>query len=410
VRMLAATERAVQPPRWRVVAVTGLGQIFAWGSSYYLLAVLAGPIEADTHWPSVWVLGGFSLGLLASSLISPAVGRLIEHFGGRPVLAAATVALGLGVLVLGFAHGLASYIVAWLVLGLGMGAGLYDPAFATLGRLYGEEARGPITALTLYGGFASTICWPLAAWLNAELGWRGTCFAFAALQLGLILPAYCFGLPRESAKPFPFRRIARIDRIKTLQSHARPPLFELLAFGLMSMGFTLAAFTMTVVSVLLLSILQRLGLSLANAVALGALIGPAQVAARIGELLLGRRFHPIWTMAFSTLLVAVGFGLMLIGPAFAWLGIAVYGAGNGLRSIVRGTLPLAVFGSRGYAVLMGRLAVAPLLVQAASPSLGAILLNALGGYGALAVLLVATLLNFAIVLILAGVIRKLTRS
>jgi len=410
VRISAATEKAVQAPRWRVVAVTGLGQIFAWGSSYYLLAVLAGPIEADTRWPSVWVLGGLSLGLLVSGLISPAVGRLIEHLGGRPVLAAATVALGLGLLLLGFAHGLASYIVAWLVLGFGMGAGLYDPAFATLGRHYGEEARGPITALTLYGGFASTICWPLAAWLNAELGWRGTCFAFAALQLGLILPAYCFGLPRESTTPFPFRRIARIDRIKTLRAHARPALFERLAFGLMSVGFTLAAFTMTVVSVLVLAILQKLGFSLANAVALGALIGPAQVAARIAELLLGRHFHPVWTMAFSTLLVGVGFGLILLGPGFAGLGIALYGAGNGLRSIVRGTLPLAVFGAGGYAVLMGRLAVAPLLAQAASPSLGAILLNALGGYGVLTTLLVASLLNFVIVLILAGVIRKLTRS
>lgn len=183
---------------------------FCVGASYYLLAVLAGPIETDTHWPSVWVMGGFSLGLLVSSLISPTVGQLIEHVGGRPVLAAATIALAVGLLLLGFAHSLPSYIAAWLILGLGMGAGLYDPAFATLGRIYGEEARGPITALTLYGGFSSTICWPLAAWLNAEFGWRGTCFAFAGLQLGLILPAYIlpayfFGLTRESAKPFPFQ-------------------------------------------------------------------------------------------------------------------------------------------------------------------------------------------------------------
>jgi MFS family permease len=158
------------PNRVVVISVLGVTQIFAWGSSYYLPAVLAKPIASDTGWSLSWVVGGLSLGLLVAGLVSPWVGRAIARGGGRPVLAVSAGLLAAGLSALALAHSLPAFLIAWLLVGLGMGAGLYDPAFATLGRLYGQGGRSAITTLTLFGGFASTVCWPLSAFLNAHLG------------------------------------------------------------------------------------------------------------------------------------------------------------------------------------------------------------------------------------------------
>jgi MFS family permease len=153
--------------RSRRVVVTALGivQILAWGSSFYFPAVLAEPIVADTGWSLGWVVGGVSIGLLVAGLIAPRVGAIIERKGGRPVLAASSLLYAAGLAGIGFAPTLPLYLLAWVVLGAGMGTGLYDAVFAALGKLYGKEARTPITNLTLFGGFASTVCWPLSAFL-----------------------------------------------------------------------------------------------------------------------------------------------------------------------------------------------------------------------------------------------------
>ena len=165
------------PAAARTVTVLGLGQVFAWGATYYLPAVLARPIAQDTGWPLTWIVGALSLGTLVSGLAAPAVGRRIDRLGGRPVLAASALLFAAGLGGLAVAPGLLAYLACWLLLGLGMGAGLYDAAFGTLGRLYGQDARKHITVLTLFGGFASTLCWPLSAWLVSAVGWRGTCLA-----------------------------------------------------------------------------------------------------------------------------------------------------------------------------------------------------------------------------------------
>jgi MFS family permease len=156
-----------------IIAVLGFTQCLSYGSSYYLLAVLAKPIAADTGWPLTWVVGGVSLGLFIAGFTSPAMGRAIERFGGRPILAWGSVILALGLAGLGVSVHPITYFAAWAVLGLGMAVGLYDAAFATLGRLYASQARRLITNLTLIGGFASTLAWPLSALFVETWGWRG---------------------------------------------------------------------------------------------------------------------------------------------------------------------------------------------------------------------------------------------
>ncbi|ONH84275.1 MFS transporter [Roseomonas mucosa] len=381
-----------------VVSAIGTAQILAWGSSYYLLAVLAGPIAADTGWPLTWIMSALSIGMLVSGLVSPRVGRLIDRRGGRPVLAGSAVLLSVGLLLLGVAPSLPVFVLAWVVLGLAMGAGLYDPAFSTLGRLYGEQARSDITHITLFGGFASTVCWPLSAFLVDHLGWRGACLTYAAIHLVVVLPLYVFGVPREAAASPPAPTAAR-----TAAGSGRVPASQRYAFAMLAAGFTLAAVIMTVISVHLLTLLQSQGLALAAAVALGALIGPSQVGARVLEMLLGRKAHPIWSLVASSMLVAVGLGMLVGAPGVAAAGIVMYGMGSGIRSIARGTVPLALFGKEGYAVLMGRIAMPTLIAQAASPFLGAWLLGRFGTSTTLAVLCGAAVLNILMVLALVPV-------
>ena len=376
----------------------GICQILAWGSSYYLLAVLAVPIGTATGWPATWILGGLSVGLLISGLVSPKVGRAIDHFGGRPVLAGSAILLAAGLLGLAAAPNVWFYVAAWCVIGLGMGGGLYDPAFSALGRLYGEGARPLITGTTLFGGFASTVCWPLSALLLDLTGWRGTCLVYAGIQVFIVLPLYLAVIPREERRPPALAHAARGDRAGKVTAS---PLFWLLAAGL-----TLASVVMTVVSVELLALLQARGLTLATAVGLGALIGPAQVGARMIEFTFGRRIHPIWTMLISTIVVTLGLVCLLMGPGMAGVGLVLYGSGSGIRSIVRGTLPLKLFGPEGYATMMGRLAFPSLIAQSASPAIGAVMLHLFGANITILLLAGIGFINIAAVLAMLPLVRR----
>ena len=183
---LAADARPLD--RRVVITALGIAQILGWGTSFYFPAVFAEPIVAETGWSLGFVVGGTSIGLLTAGLISPQVGRIIDMHGGRPVLLASSSFYAAGLALMGFAHALPVYLLAWVLIGIGMGTGLYDAVFAVLGRMYGSEARGPITNLTLFGGFASTICWPLSAFMIDHVGWRSACFIYAALHLFVMLP------------------------------------------------------------------------------------------------------------------------------------------------------------------------------------------------------------------------------
>ncbi len=376
-----------------VISTLGVTQIFAWGSTYYLPAVVAPSVSSDTGWSLEWVVAGLSLGLLAAGLVSPYVGAAIDRSGGRNVLAFSACCIACGLATLATAPNLVLYVAGWLIIGLGMGAGLYDAAFATLGRLYGQGGRSAITMLTLFGGFASTICWPISAFLLSSVGWRGTCLAYAAFQLIIALPLYLYLLPNSAPKhsDFPATMVASGELRQT-----RVRLALLLASTL-----ALASLISSVLSVHLLNLLQAGGMTLATAVAFGALVGPSQVAARAIEMVVARYHHPIWTKIASATLVALGVCALYVELPIIPIALMLYGAGIGLESIARGTLPLALFGSAGYATLMGRLAMPSLLAQAAAPFMGALLLARLGADITVGTLAGIAVLNVALALVLA---------
>ncbi len=386
------------PPhsRQRVIAFLGIGQILVWGASYYLPTVLAKPVSDDTGWPMTWVVGALSAGLLVSGLVSPRVGHLVERHGGRPVLAASAILLAIGLLIQGLAPNIGVFVLAWLVIGFAMGAGLYDPAFSTLTRLYGDQARSAITSLTLWGGFASTVCWPLTAFLVERVGWRGASLAYVGIMLLIVLPMYWFGLPREALHV----PLAKAPAAPVSARAKRENRYFLL---MLATNFTIASVVMTIIAVHLIAMMQDRGFSLAAAVSLGMLIGPSQVGARVLEAAFGRKVHPIWSLLVCSAAVAIGLATLLGSAELVVLGLILYGGGNGLRSIARGTVPLAMFGREGYAVLMGWLALPVLVAQAFSPTVGDLMIQALGTTGTIAVLAGLSVLNVLTTLILVPI-------
>ena len=386
-----------------VVSALGVGQILGWGSSYYLPAVLAKPIAAETGWALPWVVAGLTIGSLTAGSISARVGRAIQVRGGRPVMMAGALLLATGLAGLGLSPTLPLHLLAWTVVGVGMGCSLYDAAFSTLGTLYRENARTAIAHLTLYGGFASTVCWPLSALFLEWFGWRGACFAYAALHLGLTLPAYALVLP---ARPEHDPAAAREGGQQPADSEAPQGQRQWLLFGLMTAAFSLGWGISSVFSVHLLAILQARGLELAAAVALGALVGPSQVAGRLIETVFGKHYHPIHTLLTSVALVAAGTFLLAAGFGILPVALVAYGAGIGISSIARGTLPLAVFGPQHFALWVGRLAGPALVAGALSPIVGAVLLDRLGPSATLAVLAGAALANVGIALLLWAAARR----
>lgn len=378
-----------------VVGALGVTQILAWGSSTYLPAVLNAPVVADTGWPLAWVAGGLSAGQLMAAAVSPKVGRAIGDLGGRTVLAISALLLAIGLATIGAAPNLVVYVVGWTIIGAGMGAGLYDAAFATLGTIYGQSARSAITTLTLYGGFASTVCWPLSAFLVERYGWRSACFVYAGIQLFVSLPLLLAVLPRR-----------QVADVATALSGIAPAVVDgrrRLQLVLLTIALPLSAFVSSVVAVQLLTLLQAAGATLAVAVGYGMLIGPAQVGGRIVEMTFGKRFDALWTLLSGAVLIALGLILIWTGLPILALAIVVYGAGNGVWSIARGAVPLALFGRDDYAAVMGRLARPALLASAAAPFAAGVMFERGGVSLSQSILAILATLDVAVVATLVAV-------
>jgi hypothetical protein len=285
------------------------------------------------------------------------------------------------------------YLLAWALIGVGMGTGLYDAVFAALGRLYGSAARGPITNLTLFGGFASTVCWPLSAFMIDHIGWRAACFAYAGLHLFIALPLQMAVVRRVPVQVLPK------DAPDDEASAVAPAQIEneTTIFALLAVLLSISAGIGSIVIVNFMIFLQARGVDYAVAVSLGTLFGPAQVGARVVERLFGNRYHPIWTMIASCSLMAIGLIMLSGNFPILLLIILLYGAGYGISWIGRGTLPLALFGPLRFPRLMGKLAFPSLIVQALAPSAGALLIEASGANMTIGVLTVLALINVVLI-------------
>jgi predicted MFS family arabinose efflux permease len=382
-----------------VITALGIAQILAWGTSFYFPAVFAGPIVGETGWSLGFVVGGTSIGLLIAGLISPQVGRIIDVYGGRPVLLASSLFYAAGLALVGLAHALPVYLLAWVLIGFGMGTGLYDAVFAALGRMYGSEARGPITNLTLFGGFAGTICWPLSAFMIEHVGWRSACFIYAALHLCVMLPL------QVSVVRTPQKAELKTNEQSVSDATARID-NEPLIFALLAVVLSIAAGIGSIVVVHLMIFLQARGLDFTAAVTLGTIFGPAQVGARVVERVFGNRYHPIWTLIAACTLMALGLVLLFAALPVLLLVILLYGAGYGISWVGRGTLPLALFGPVRFPRLMGKLAFPSLIVQALAPSAGAFLIERSGSNATIGVLTVLALINVMLIGVLWWLCRK----
>ena len=390
-------------PLTRDVTLLGAGQTLGFASSYYLPALLAVPMARDTGLPVAWAFGAFSLALVISALVGPAAGRAVDRLGGRQVLMLSNALFAAGLLALAVAQGPISLFAAWALMGVAMGVGLYETAFAALVFVYGLGARGGITGITLLGGFASTLGWPLSAWMEAHWGWRGACVGWAALHLlvGWPLHAWLTRTPGTAQATATATATANANANATgtappLELAASPPPAPTPAAEpkrtptdgrssarrttwLLSCVFAVAWFGSTALATHLPQLLMTSGLALPHAVAVAALVGPAQVAGRLLDFGLMRRLSPLLSAKLAAVAHPTGAVLLLVLGAPAALAFTLlHGAGNGVLTIAKGTLPLVYFGTQGYGERQGVLMVPARIAQALAPVLFGALMHSIG--------------------------------
>ncbi len=350
------------PSLRNTIAIFAVTQILTWGSMYYAFAILAHDMGRSLGIGAEWIFGAFSWSLLVAGVCSTPVGILLDRHGGRPVMMIGSLVCGAGFLLLSQAQGGTTYFLAWTVLGVSMSALLYEGAFAALTHLFPLQSRKAISTLTLFGGFASTVFWPLTLALNGALGWRNTVMMFAFVHLMVCLPLHAM-LAKGGALATHKPRSGSPDF--SLKQALRHPAFWQLAFA-----FSANSFIFSALSVHLIPILNGLGHSMSNVVWMAMLIGPMQVAGRVSEMLFARYTRPqaVGKLCFSILPAAL-FALLFFGQNQVAVALfcILYGLSNGILTIVRGTVPQILFGSRNYGAISGALAGPALVSKAAGP-------------------------------------------
>lgn len=347
----------------RTVWLLGFSQLICWGTQYYLVGGFGARIGAELGWTQAWVHGGFSAALLAMGFSSSLIGRLIDRHGGRPVMVSGSCIAALGLVGLALSHGLALYYASWLVLGVAMRLTLYDAAFAALARLGGPLARRSMAQITLLGGLSASVFWPVGEFLAAHHGWRGALLAYAGFML-LTIPLH-LAIPDGD-----YHAAADAAGIVPTPPPARTRRDQFLAAGLYALTAILTNFLNSAMSAHMIGILTGLGLAATLAVWIATLRGIGQSTARLAEVLFGRRLHPLGLNLLATGILPLGFlvGLfsgnsLVAATAFALLN----GAGNGLCTITRGTLPLVLFDPRHYGATVGRLLAPSFFLSALAP-------------------------------------------
>ena len=345
-----------------LISALGVAQIASWGSLFYAIGVLGPAMRRDLGISELFLFGSFTAGLFASGIAAPMVGRLIDRRGGRFALCGGSLLGALACALLAIAPNREVMVLGWLVAGLAMAACLYDPAFATLSQHAHDRYRRSVTALTLFGGFASTVFWPLSHLLLEAWGWRITWAIYAGIHIFLCFPLHRFFVP---------------DYVREVGADEKPVAAEQsAAFGdprlpWLAASFAIATFIFGVIAVHLISLLTHAGLTSAQAVTISMLVGPLQVAGRVIELGISRRVTAVTVglFAFGLMLLALvslisveGFGIAAV------LFVISYGCGNGILTIVRGSAPVELFGSRGLGSLLGYLGRPIFFAKAIAPA------------------------------------------
>lgn len=391
--MANVQEEAKGVRRWwadpMVIAVNFLGitQITAWGTSYYCLGVLAKPIVAETGWTMTTVFLGFSVALITMGLISTWVGGLIDRIGARLVMSIGTIVVSAGLLALSQVRDQASYLAVWVVLGVGMRFCLYDAAFAALVQVTPTRGRKAISYLTLYGAYASTVFWVIGHYLNDAYGWRGTLIVFAAVNLVVCLPLNWLGLARREA---PGQTAAAASVAASPDGPALQGRMRVVGIVLFALIMSINGFVFGVISLQLVPLLEAAGLVGATAVWVASLKGHGQFAGRLVEISFGRNLKAMTIARIAIAVLPASILLLLLAHGQLWLLVAftlVLGASQGVITIVRGALPLALFGAEGYGTVLGLIATPILLVNAFSPAVFALLVDQFGWQSSLYALL-----------------------
>ncbi len=387
-------------PLIRALVVLSITMIVDWGILFYSLALLGPRIAAETGWSDTLIFGGFSLAMLMTGLFSPMAGRNVDRLGGRKVMTVGALVGAAGFLLLGIAHHPALYLLAWAMAGAAMAGALYDPAFATLSQFAGSDTRRAISMLTLAGGFASTVSWPLTHHLLQSLDWRTVALIYAGALAFISAPLHAFGLPPASDRIRPAPSQTAAGEVPADVSPRRHlPVVALFALVIAAHGFVTSAF-----SVHMVRTLDALGISESDAVLAGTLVGPAQVAARLVEMLFGKRLSPLGLGLIATGLLPVAFAILLgatISTGTAVVFGLFYGAANGLITIARGVVPYALFGPEGYGRMLGLIAAPSLAVKSSAPMLFAWMITTLGITAALGISLGLAVVSAGAMLVLA---------
>ena len=355
----------------KTIGILAVTQIISWGSLYYAFTIMAPDIQRDLVLTTEAVFGAFSWALLVAGLAATPAGILLDRYGGRHVMAAGSLLCFLGLAWLGRCNGIVHYYLAWTLIGVAMALTLYEAAFATINRKLDTGSRQAISTLTLFGGFASTLFWPLTATLHAMLGWRDTYMWYGVAHLAVCLPLH-LRLGADPVRDSPAKPVGA-RRSHTLAQALRHP-----AFWTLALAFSANTFIFSAMAVHLITLLVRLGQSSATAVLLAALIGPMQVAGRIGEMTLARNTLPqtVGKLTFATLPAALL--VLVLSGSQGWaiaLFCVLYGMSNGVLTIVRGSIPQALFGREHYGAIAGAMAGPSLLSKAAGPFAAAALLR-----------------------------------
>lgn len=386
----------------QTVAVLAVTQLIGWGTTFETLGVLGRTIAPDLGLPNEVIFAGLSVMMLVSALAGPMTGRWLDRYGAARVLAAGSILFALGLLLLASAGGIVTYVVSWVVLGLGGALGLSAPAHTAVVEREGAAGKRSIAILMLFTGLSVTIFWPLLSLLNEMIGWRITFAVCAGLQIFVCLPLYLFGLP----KPAPGERENKANDVAPVALSAAE---RRLAFLLVAAIMTITSFVTFGLAPTLLELLQRSGASADFALQLAAARGVIGISARGMDMLLGRRGNPFLTsIAGCGMMLLALICLLLLPPSSGalWVFILFYGFGSGILAVARALLPLALFSPREFGLQSARLSLPQNLANAVAPVVFTALLDRLGHEAAIAVAGVLGCLALAAAVMLLRLVRR----